>query len=104
MSDPQSREESESGAGVQEEIREPRNYKVLLHNDDYTTMEFVVQVLSTVFNKSEAEANRIMLSVHNNGVGVCGVYTAELAETKVIMVRQMARKGGYPLKCTMEEE
>ena len=104
MSDPQSREEFESGTGVQEEVREPRKYKVLLHNDDYTTMEFVVQVLATVFNKTEVEANRIMLAVHQNGIGVCGIYTAEVAETKVIMVRQMARKGGYPLKCTMEEE
>ncbi len=104
MSDSQSREEFESGTGLQEETREPRKYKVLLHNDDYSTMEFVVQVLTTVFNKSEAEANRIMLAVHKSGIGVCGVYTAEVAETKVIMVRQMARKGGYPLKCTMEEE
>ncbi|MFO7718654.1 MAG: ATP-dependent Clp protease adapter ClpS [Thermodesulfobacteriota bacterium] len=84
-------------------IKEPTKYKVLLHNDDYTTMEFVVQVLIDVFKKSEAEATQVMLNVHKNGIGVCGIYTAEVAETKVAMVSQMARKHGYPLKCTMEE-
>ncbi|MFZ5428010.1 MAG: ATP-dependent Clp protease adapter ClpS [Thermodesulfobacteriota bacterium] len=104
MTDPIHQNESESGAGVEEQIREPRKYKVLLHNDDYTTMEFVVEILMTVFHKSEAEATQIMLAVHKNGMGVCGVYTAEVAETKVVAVRQLARRGGYPLKCTMEEE
>lgn len=104
MTDPLSREDIESGSGVKEEVREPRKFKVLLHNDDYTTMEFVVQVLMTVFHKNEADATTIMLAVHNNGMGVCGVFTAEVAETKVVMVRQMARKAGYPLKSTMEEE
>lgn len=104
MSDPLSREQVESGTRLEDEVREPRRYKVLLHNDDYTTMEFVVRVLMNVFSKSEAEATQIMLSVHKNGTGLCGVYTAEVAETKVVMVRQMARGGGYPLKCTMEEE
>ena len=84
-------------------IKEPAKYKVLLHNDDYTTMEFVVQVLMDVFKKSEAEATQIMINVHKNGIGVCGIFTAEVAETKVAMVSQMARKHGYPLKCTMEE-
>lgn len=104
MTDPLSREDIESGSGVKEEVREPRKFKVLLHNDDYTTMEFVVQVLMAVFHKNEADATQIMLAVHNNGMGVCGVFTAEVAETKVVMVRQMARKAGYPLKSTMEEE
>jgi ATP-dependent Clp protease adaptor protein ClpS len=104
MSDPISHQESESGTSLEEEVREPRKYKVILHNDDYTTMEFVVQVLMGVFHKSEVEATQIMLAVHKNGQGVCGVFTAEVAETKVVMVRQMARRDGYPLKCTMEEE
>ena len=88
---------------VENELSEPTRYKVLMHNDDYTTMEFVVYVLKNVFSKSEAEAVQIMLNVHRNGVGVCGVYTAEVAETKVALVRQMAKKEGNPLKCTMEE-
>src|SRR6056297_2768327 len=85
------------------ELREPTRYKVLLHNDDYTSMEFVVYVLKSVFSKSEAEAIQIMLNVHRKGTGVCGVYTAEVAETKVALVRQLAKKEGNPLKCTMEE-
>lgn len=88
---------------TRDEVKEPRRYKVLLHNDDYTTMEFVVMVLRKVFNKTEPEAVQIMYNVHNTGVGICGVYTSELAETKVMIVRQMARKDGFPLKCTMEE-
>ncbi|GFK94500.1 ATP-dependent Clp protease adapter protein ClpS [Fundidesulfovibrio magnetotacticus] len=104
MTDSLNQEETLSGTGVEDEIREPRKYKVLLHNDDYTTMEFVVRVLVSVFHKSEAEATRIMLAVHQNGKGVCGVFTAEVAETKVVMVRQLAKEGGFPLKCTMEEE
>jgi len=104
MTDPLHHDEFESGTDLRDEVREPRKYRVLLHNDDYTTMEFVVRVLVTVFHKSEADATRIMLAVHQNGKGVCGVFTAEVAETKVVMVRQMAREGGYPLKCTMEEE
>ncbi len=88
---------------VTEEVREPRQYKVLLHNDDYTTMEFVVRVLMSVFNKSEVQATEIMLMVHKSGVGVCGVYTVEVAETKVLLTTRMARNEGFPLKITMEE-
>ncbi len=88
---------------VVEELQEPPKYKVLLHNDDYTTMEFVVYILQTVFSKPEAEAVQIMLNVHRNGVGVCGLYTAEVAETKVARVHYLSKKEGYPLKCTMEE-
>ncbi len=91
------------GISTEEQIKEPQRYKVLLHNDDYTTMEFVVHVLKKVFHKTESEAVQIMLHVHNNGIGVCGIYTGEVAETKVSMVSQMAKKEGYPLKCTMEE-
>ncbi len=103
MSKPFTRENTEFETNIKEEVREPRRYKVLLHNDDYTTMEFVVFVLKVIFNKNEAEATHIMLTVHEKGVGVCGVYTTEIAETKVALVHKMARKEGYPLKCTMEE-
>ncbi|MFP5239343.1 MAG: ATP-dependent Clp protease adapter ClpS [Acidobacteriota bacterium] len=104
MTDSIRQDERESGTILKEELREPRKFRVLLHNDDYTTMEFVVHVLKAVFNKSDADATQIMLAVHKNGTGVCGVYTAEMAETKVVSVRQLARQNGYPLKCTMEEE
>ena len=89
---------------VREELTEPPMYKVLLLNDDYTTMDFVVDVLKYVFYKSTVEATRIMLNVHNNGVGVCGVYPYEVAETKVNTVDALAREHGFPLKCTMEKE
>jgi len=79
-------------------------YRVLLHNDNYTTMEFVVNVLIYVFHKSMETATRIMLNVHRRGVGVCGVYTYEVAETKVELVEKMARENGFPLKCSMERE
>ena len=93
---------------IQEEIEkkttEPPMYKVILHNDDYTTMEFVVQVLMLVFNKSMEEATRIMLNVHRKGVGICGVYPFEIAETKVDTVLALARENEFPLKCTMEKD
>ena len=84
-------------------LKEPPLYKVLLHNDDYTTMEFVVHVLMLVFHKPVEEATRIMLNVHRQGVGLCGLYTFEVAETKAETVTRMARENGYPLKCTMEK-
>jgi ATP-dependent Clp protease adaptor protein ClpS len=85
-------------------VKEPNLYKVLLHNDDYTTMEFVVEILMTVFNKSIEESTRIMLNVHQKGIGVCGIYTYELAETKVDTVERIARANDFPLKCSMERE
>jgi len=85
------------------ELNEPPQFRVLLHNDDYTTMDFVVQILELVFSKAPAEAMQIMLSVHRNGIGLCGVYTAEVAETKVAMVHHLAREHKFPLKCSMEE-
>jgi len=85
------------------QIQEPPLYKVLLHNDDYTTMDFVVMVLQTVFRKDTSEATRIMLNVHHQGVGVAGVYTREIGETKVAVVHDMARKNQYPLKCSLEK-
>lgn len=98
---PDFREDLESG--VQEDLEEPRLYKVLLHNDDYTTMEFVVEVLRKVFNKSPVEATQIMLNVHKSGIGVCGVFIEEVAETKVEMVHHLAKSNGFPLQCSMEE-
>ena len=81
----------------------PRLYKVLLHNDDYTTMEFVIEVLESIFAKSPAEAFRIMMLVHEKGLGVCGVYPFEIAETKVSLVHERARRRGFPLRASMEE-
>jgi ATP-dependent Clp protease adaptor protein ClpS len=96
----------EEGLVTEEKTRlnKPPLYKVLLHNDDYTTMEFVVFVLRTVFQRSEADAVRIMLSVHNQGVGVAGVYTYEIAESKVATVTEMARENDFPLLTSLEEE
>lgn len=87
----------------EDHLDHPKRFKVMLHNDDYTTMEFVVHVLMTVFGKSETEATNVMLRVHKEGVGICGIYTAEIAEAKVALVRHLARKNGFPLKCTLEE-
>lgn len=89
---------------VEKKTKRPRLYKVLLHNDDYTTREFVVHVLQVVFHRAEQEALRIMLHVHYNGVGVAGVYTKEVAETKVRRVERMARDNEYPLMLSMEPE
>src|SRR5512142_76090 len=83
--------------------RRPRLYHVVLLNDDYTTMEFVVQVLENVFDKGPAEAYRIMMEVHTRGRGICGAYTYEVAETKVATVHEMARKEGFPLRAGIEE-
>ncbi len=82
----------------------PSFYRILILNDDYTTMDFVVHVLEHVFHKSTADAMQIMLHVHKNGSGVAGVYTREIAETKVAAVHDLARKSQFPLKCTMEKE
>jgi ATP-dependent Clp protease adaptor protein ClpS len=84
--------------------KRPSLYRVLLLNDDYTPMEFVVLVLQDVFNKSREEAMRIMLHVHNQGVGECGIYPFEVAETKVTRVMDTARKNQHPLQCVMEKE
>ena len=84
--------------------KRPNLYRVLLLNDDYTPMEFVVHVLMNFFNKSEEAAHTIMLHVHRNGVGECGVYTYEVAETKVTQVMDFARKHQHPLQCIMEKQ
>jgi ATP-dependent Clp protease adaptor protein ClpS len=89
-----------------EEIKteEPPLYKIILHNDDYTTMEFVVQVLKEIFHKNEEESIAIMLHVHHNGFGIAGIYTKEIAETKLHLTTEMARENGFPLLVTMEKE
>ncbi|SFD36036.1 ATP-dependent Clp protease adaptor protein ClpS [Bosea sp. CRIB-10] len=84
--------------------RKPNLYRVLILNDDYTPMEFVVHVLERFFNKDRAEATRIMMHVHQNGVGECGVFTYEVAETKVTLVMDLARKHMHPLQCVMEKK
>jgi ATP-dependent Clp protease adaptor protein ClpS len=84
--------------------RKPAMYKVLMLNDDYTPMEFVVDVLQHIFQKTREEATKIMLHVHQKGVGVCGVYTYEVAETKVTQTVDYARKNQHPLQCTLEKE
>ena len=106
MSGPDVNQERESGAAVKEArplLRPPPRYKVLLLNDDYTPMDFVVQVLETFFHMSREQATQIMLHVHTRGVGVCGVFSRDVAETKVAQVKDFARRHQHPLMCTMEE-
>ncbi len=97
-----------TGTGVvtatRPKTKKPSMYKVLMLNDDYTPMEFVVHVLERFFNKSQEDATRIMLNVHRRGVGICGVYPYEIAETKVTQVIDFARKHQHPLQCTLEKE
>lgn len=82
----------------------PKKYKVFLLNDDYTSMDFVVDILITIFHKSYEQAERVMLDIHKKDHGLCGVYTHEIAETKIIQVTKRAKQSGFPLKATMEEE
>lgn len=89
---------------TRQDTRKPELYKVLLLNDDYTTMDFVIEVLETIFHKQPAEAHRIMMLVHTQGKGLCGVYPFEVAETKVAAVVDRARQQGFPLRATMEPE
>lgn len=86
------------------EVQEPKKYKVLLLNDDYSTMDFVIDILTTIFKKNEKEATDIMLNIHNNNKAVCGIYTYEIAATKVAQVKANARKAQFPLKAILEEE
>jgi ATP-dependent Clp protease adaptor protein ClpS len=96
--------EGEVRERVKPKKKEPTLYKVVLLNDDYTTMEFVIQVLEGVFGQSPAEAYRVMMNVHVNGRGIAGVYPWEVAETKVETVTSLAREAGFPLRATLEEE
>lgn len=89
---------------TKEKTKKPPMYKVLLHNDDYTTMEFVVSILITVYHHNESSAFKIMMHVHTNGIGVAGVYTREVAETKVAQTTALARKNEFPLEASIEPE
>ena len=108
MSDNGKRGEEGPGTGVvvkaKPKTKKPSMYKVLMLNDDYTPMEFVVHILERFFNKNRQEATRIMLHVHRRGVGICGVYTYEVAETKVTQVMDFARQHQHPLQCTLEKD
>ncbi len=92
------------GVREEQEVKSPPHYKVFLINDDYTTMDFVTHILENVFHKSPVEATQIMLHVHKNGRGLAGVYTREIAETKIAATHKLSRQNGFPLKCTMEKE
>jgi ATP-dependent Clp protease adaptor protein ClpS len=98
--------EAGSDAAVQEAEKTdvPRRFQVLLHNDDYTTMDFVVEILMDIFRKSGEEALRVMLNVHENGIGVAGVYVKPVAEMKVHSVHKRARENGFPLRCSLGPE
>jgi len=85
-------------------LQKPKLFKVILLNDDYTPMEYVVKLLKAVFNKSESDAINIMLMIHNKGLGICGIFTKDIAETKVFTVLKMAKHDQHPLKCIMEPE
>ena len=108
MSDNGKRGDEGPGTGVvvktKQKTKKPSMYKVLMLNDDYTPMEFVVHILERFFNKNLQEATRIMLHVHRRGVGICGVYTYEVAETKVTQVMDFARQHQHPLQCTLEKD
>lgn len=94
----------DTGTLVAERTKKPRRYKVVLHNDNFTPMEFVVMVLEQIFRRTKAEATRIMLTVHNEGAGIAGTYTREVAETKAASTVKLARSEGYPLLLTTEPE
>ncbi len=103
MSD-RTRRQDQEDVLTKEKTEEPKKYRVLLLNDDYTTMEFVVFVLINVFRHTQASATRIMLHIHHSGIGVAGVYTREVAETRIAQVEELAKDAGHPLQCTMEPE
>jgi len=102
--DPEAEREEGTATAAKPRTRRPRRFRVLLHNDDFTTMEFVVHVLSAHFHKPPAEATQIMLQVHHKGIGVAGVYPKDVAETKVAEVTAEARAAGMPLLLTLEPE
>ena len=106
MSQQQDDYDYDGGLAVEEErpkLKPPKQYKVVLNNDDYTPMEFVVTILMTFFGMDHAKATRVMMAVHTKGKGICGVYTYEIAETKVAQVTTIAQQQQHPLLCTMEQ-
>ncbi len=103
MSDDDLQNDTNTSTQEKTTVEEPKLYRVLLHNDNYTTMDFVVMILEKVFHKSPSEATRIMLNVHQKGIGVCGIYPRDVAETKVVTVQVLAENHNFPLLCTMEE-
>ncbi len=103
MSNNQHSSESSTGFLEETEIKEPSMYKVIMLNDNFTSMEFVVEILMRVFRKSAEEATSIMLDIHRGGFGECGTYTYDIAQTKVIQVKNAAKQNGFPLRCRIEE-
>ena len=95
--------ELEGDLGLQDKVSEPKMYRVVMHNDHYTTMEFVIDTLVQVFRKEEPEAYRIMMQIHQQGSGICGVFTLDIALTKIAEVHRRAREKSFPLKCSHEE-
>lgn len=103
MTRPRNNSEGQVVVERAEQVKEPSLFLVLLHNDDYTTMDFVIMILETVFHKDQMEATRIMLNVHNQGIGVAGILPLEIAETKVATVHDLARQHEFPLRCSLEK-
>jgi len=104
MSDQEAAGGTKTASKERIKVQRPKMYKVLLLNDDYTSMDFVVSILETIFKKSPAEAVQIMLKVHKAGQGLCGIFAKQIAEAKVHMVHERARDAGFPLRALMEEE
>lgn len=94
----------DNATGKQQRSAKPNFFKVVMHNDDYTTMEFVIEILQSIFHKESAEATFLMLQIHRHGQALCGLFPFEIAETKVAKVHKQARAAGFPLRCTLEPE
>lgn len=94
----------DNATGKKQHRAKPNLFKVFMHNDDYTTMDFVIEILQSIFHKESAEATFIMLQIHRRGLALCGLYPFEIAETKVAKVHKQARSAGFPLRCTLEPE
>lgn len=97
-------QDSDTAVVEKTKAKPPKKYKVILHNDDYTTMEFVIYILQSIFHKTIEEAESIMMEVHVKGAGVCGIYSREIAETKALKVVNLAKSNNHPLECTIEPE
>lgn len=96
--------QTDTGTILEEKLEEPGLYRVLMHNDDVTTMDFVVDILCEVFHKNREEAHDIMMRIHTTGIGLCGIYAREIAEARVAKVHFAASQAGFPLRCTIEKE